>query len=99
MSHNLTLSKTVKSSKKGESPVTQECPLWQTPTTLTNSCSPFLGDRWKVFDRYQSWARETRFVHVSPYDTQAREDVEASLQDHLSAVRQALEDGYEWSWE
>lgn len=99
MSHNLTLGRKQKSEKKGGKSTYIEFPLRQTPTVLTRECEPFLAEKWKVFDRYATWCRTSDFHYLeTTVGSPAWKEANSYLDEHLNAVRKALDEGCEWSW-
>jgi len=90
MSMNLSLTKHVKPTKKGQKPQFFDAGVMQTPTELSNECKPFLSDRWRVFDKYQQWVLSVLVTDESWSVNYANE--------HLNDIRKALEEDYVWSW-
>lgn len=98
MSLNLTLTKTVRPSRKGEKPKLVTHAIRQTPTDVTLACRAVISDRWRVFVLYARWfldneldARGAHMDGASPYALQV-------AREHLDGIQRALEEGFEWSW-
>jgi hypothetical protein len=90
MSHNLTLSKPKILNGMSKD---IEFELYQTPTELTRKVTPFLNDRWRVFDEYRQW-----LININKDEKFNRKEVDSRIEEHLNLIREALKQGYSWSW-